>query len=105
VFDIVVSNPPYIGTTEKSQVQSSVIDYEPHTALFSGTDGLDSYRQLLSDIPKLLSYDGYVIFEIGYLQAESVKKLAAEIAPKLRHVRTSKDLGDRDRCIVFKNTI
>lgn len=67
-FDIVISNPPYIGIHEP--LDASVLDFDPHLALFAGEDGLDAYRVIFP----YLSTVGF--FEIGYQQEKSVTRLA-----------------------------
>lgn len=67
-FDIIVSNPPYIGIHEPLDV--SVLDFDPHLSLFAGEDGLDAYRAIFPHLNTL----GF--FEIGYQQEESVTHLA-----------------------------
>jgi len=74
--DFIVSNPPYIGTTEP--VCSQVKDQEPALALFAGIDGLDIYRRLASSLHQYVHAQGKVWLEIGYTQGESVKKLFTE---------------------------
>jgi release factor glutamine methyltransferase len=73
-FDLILCNPPYVETS--AVLAPMVADYEPHSALFAGAEGLDDYRILMLFIPALLKDDGIAIFEIGAGQAEQVMELA-----------------------------
>ncbi len=73
-FDLILCNPPYIESD--LALMPSVQDFEPHSALFAGTDGLDDYRCVIPQIPALLSATGIAIFEIGMGQADAVSQIA-----------------------------
>ena len=75
VFDLVVSNPPYIPDWEWETLQREVRDHEPRLALTSGSDGLNMIRHLLSETASHLRQEGYLIFEIGYDQRAAVEQL------------------------------
>ena len=64
-FDFIVSNPPYIGTSERETLQPEVRDFEPHTALFAGADGMDIIRRLVPAARSALRPGGFLIIEIG----------------------------------------
>lgn len=93
-FDLILCNPPYIGTGE--QLDPEVRDHEPVIALFAGADGLDDYRRIVPDLPRLLAPGGIAVLEIGWTQSEAVCALvrAAGLRPAVR-----KDLGGRDRVV------
>ncbi|EFL56593.1 protein-(glutamine-N5) methyltransferase, release factor-specific [Veillonella atypica ACS-049-V-Sch6] len=74
LFDVIVSNPPYIRLEDKEILSPDVLN-EPHIALFGGEDGLDFYRHLAMECVKYLKPYGLVAFEVGYDQAEDVKSL------------------------------
>jgi len=74
-FDMILSNPPYIATKELKELDSSVRDYEPHSALDGGADGLHFYREIIKHWCVTLRPGGLLIFEIGEEQASSVKQL------------------------------
>jgi release factor glutamine methyltransferase len=73
-IDVVVSNPPYIASDDP-EVDESVRLYEPHTALFSGSDGLHDIRVLTKEAVTWLSPGGMLIVEMGYTQAEHVRDI------------------------------
>jgi len=74
-YDAVISNPPYIPNAEIEQLQPEVRDYEPHTALSGGPDGLDIVRRLVNDSRHILRSGGVLIMETGAGQATAVADL------------------------------
>ena len=62
-FDVVISNPPYISNDEF--VSKTVIDYEPHIALFASNHGLEIYEKIFMDLDDVLNEDGIALFEIS----------------------------------------
>jgi len=94
-FDLILANPPYIGTGES--LPPEVRNYEPAEALYAGADGLDAYRAIVPDLPRLIAPGGVAILEIGHAQAEAVCALvaAAGLGWALR-----RDLAGRPRAIV-----
>jgi release factor glutamine methyltransferase len=76
-FDIVVSNPPYVPTTDRAALSVEVRGYEPAMALFAGDGGLDIYRRLIPAAFDTLIPGGYVVLEIGYDQSHAIIELLA----------------------------
>ena len=76
-FDAILSNPPYISAADMAVLQPEV-RYEPSAALAGGEDGLDFYRAILAHWTTLLAPGGFVLFEIGYDQADALRRLACE---------------------------
>ena len=76
-FYLIVSNPPYIGVYDPS-IEASVRNYEPHLALFAGSDGLDAYREIIAQAGEWLVTDGWLVLEIGHQQGDSVRELLAQ---------------------------
>lgn len=74
-LDILVSNPPYIPSTDVDELDSEVQDYEPRLALDGGADGLDFYRRICVALPQLLKERALVGFEVGIHQAQDVEAL------------------------------
>jgi release factor glutamine methyltransferase len=82
-FDLAVSNPPYIATSDIATLDRDVRDYDPRLALDGGPDGLSAYRAIAADAVRLLAPGGYLVLEIGQGQANDVMELltAAELVP------------------------
>jgi release factor glutamine methyltransferase len=76
-FDLVVSNPPYVGESERDKVQKQVRDFEPKMAVFSGEQGLDIYRRLIPQAGAALVPGGWLVMEMGYSVEEAVRGLLA----------------------------
>lgn len=99
--DILVCNPPYITTTEN--VERSVIEYEPHIALFGGVDGLDFYRQVLDQAAQILKHKSMMAFEMGFNQRKNMTKEIKQRFPEAKLV-FEKDMNGLDRmCFVYFN--
>ena len=96
-FDLILANPPYIGTDEP--LPDEVRAHEPASALFAGTDGLDDYRILARQLPRLLAAGGCAAIEIGHTQASAV---AALFAAQALESSLHRDLGGRDRCLLVR---
>lgn len=95
-FDLILCNPPYIGADE--QLMPDVADHEPAGALFAGADGLDDYRRIIPELPRLLVPGGVAILEIGATQHISVRQLAEAAGFA---VACRQDLGGRDRALLL----
>ncbi|MFM7763919.1 MAG: peptide chain release factor N(5)-glutamine methyltransferase, partial [Acidimicrobiaceae bacterium] len=98
-FDLIVSNPPYIGLYDPS-IEASVRNYEPHLALFGGADGLDAYREIAAQAGEWLVTDGCLVLEIGHQQGDSVREILAR--NNFRQIEIRKDLAGRDRIAIAK---
>ncbi len=96
-FDLVVSNPPYIRSGELATLAPEVRDHEPRVALDGGPDGLEAYRRLAVEIPRVLVPGGRFAVEIGFDQGAEVAALFT--AAGAQGVRVVRDLGDRDRVV------
>lgn len=75
LFDLIVSNPPYIANGAISGLQREVRDFEPRLALEAGVDGLSMIRRLLLEAGAFLKTGGHFVFEIGFDQNEAVEQL------------------------------
>ena len=100
VFDVVVSNPPYIETDRIAQLEATVRDYDPIVALDGGPDGLDCYRIVFRQAPTMLKKTGRLIVEIDP-RAESAVIAEAERLG-LVHVKSANDLTGRPRALALK---
>ncbi len=94
--DILISNPPYIPAHE--QMEYSVVDYEPHVALFGGEDGLHFYRRIFARAHLILKERAMMAFEMGYDQGERLSALAASYFPQAR-IEVLKDLSGKNRML------
>lgn len=92
--DLILANPPYIGTDEV--IDAAVADHEPAIALFAGPDGLDAYRALIPTLAPRIRPGGMAVVEIGYRQAASVIALADAAG---LCATCHRDLGGRDRAV------
>lgn len=93
-FDLIISNPPYISYKDKITIKDSVLNYDPHLALFAEEDGIYFYRKIIENAVHYLSKDGVIFFEIGYDQKEKIFELG-----NINNFITTvyKDINDRDR--------
>jgi release factor glutamine methyltransferase len=99
-IDVVVSNPPYIADGD-AEVAESVLEYEPHTALFAGDDGLDGVRTIARDARDWLRSGGWLVMEIGYQQGDAVKALLEGFG--FVDVAIANDLTGRPRIAEARN--
>ena len=95
-FDLVLSNPPYVGTAESNKVQREVREHEPHVAVFGGEHGLDIYKRLIPQAASVLKPSGILMMEIGYSIEEPVRALLTN----WRDVRTVADLQGIPRVVI-----
>ena len=100
-FDLIVSNPPYISTSEMQTLDKNVKDFEPHLALHGGVDGLDIYRRILAEVENFLKPDGVLMMEIGYGQAEAIRQMLEETG-LFAKINIEKDLSNNDRIAIAK---
>jgi release factor glutamine methyltransferase len=77
-FDLIVSNPPYVGRNESAELQREVRDHEPAAALFGGPTGVEIYARLIEEAGKLLRPGGILVLELGYNSAEHVRAILTE---------------------------
>ena len=97
-FDVVVSNPPYIGESERGALDAGVRDWEPAQALFSGETGLDVIRELVAGAPGVLRAGGLLALEIGWKQADAVAALVRAV-DGFNEPAVRRDLEGRDRIV------
>ena len=97
-FDLIVSNPPYIASDEIIELDSSVRDYEPIWALDGGKDGLRFYKGILKYWKSLLRPGGFILFEVGEDQAQTVKDMV--LAAGFAAADTRKDSQGTERVVI-----
>lgn len=95
-FDLILCNPPYVA--EGAELGPGVREFEPDEALFAGNEGLDAYRALGPQIPRLLNRGGLAAIEIAPEQGEAVTKLLARNGLQARVVE---DLASRPRAVLL----
>ena len=76
-FDVILSNPPYIPTKDIEKLEKE-LSFEPECALDGGSDGLDFYRDIITDAKDHLNKNGLLMFEIGFDQGDAVRTLLSK---------------------------
>lgn len=97
LFDMVVSNPPYIETAVIGTLMPEVCEHEPRMALDGGEDGLDFYRKIVGQASSHMRRGGYLLFEIGCQQGNVVKELMCQAG--FEQVEVRKDYTGLDRVV------
>jgi release factor glutamine methyltransferase len=100
-FDLVVSNPPYIESAAIARLMPEVASYEPRLALDGGADGLEAYRAIAAESPKMVTPGGFVVVESGEGQAFGISALFASAG--LRTLPPWRDLGGIERVVAAGN--
>ncbi|MBS7813081.1 peptide chain release factor N(5)-glutamine methyltransferase [Roseococcus pinisoli] len=98
-FDVVLSNPPYIESAVIDGLMPEVSRHEPASALDGGADGLDAYREIVAQLPRLLAPGGIAVLELGQGQGPDVAKLAE--AAGLHVLGARDDLGGIARAMLL----
>lgn len=97
-FDLIVSNPPYIPTGQIGELMEEVRLHEPGMALDGKEDGLYFYRRIVGECDSYLNPGGWLMFEIGSDQGESVEKMLTE--QQFTEVKVIQDLAGLDRVVI-----
>ncbi|MBQ6488704.1 MAG: peptide chain release factor N(5)-glutamine methyltransferase [Solobacterium sp.] len=95
-LDVLISNPPYIPAEEK--MERSVVDFEPHVALFGGDDGLKFYRVIFENCRSVLKEKSFMAFEMGWDQRERMSALVESLLPEASY-EIIKDMNGKDRML------
>ncbi len=98
IYDIIVSNPPYLSEDDYKKVQPEIKKYEPKIALVS-QDGLSFYKMFSKNIENIMNENSHFIFEIGYNQLKPCKAIFKKSNLKLKKI--SKDIQKIDRTLTF----
>lgn len=101
-FDVIISNPPYISYDE--EIMDVVKNNEPHLALYAPDNGLFFYKEILKQASSYLKKRFLIAFEIGYKQADDIKKEALKYF-KTCKISVEKDLQGKDRYIFIFNNL
>jgi len=99
-FDIIVSNPPYISSSDFTRLPNNVRSYDPKLALVGGRDGLDCYRKIAQSLSLHLNNDGLAFFEIGFGQKQCVTNIFSQEG--LSVVNVWNDINRLERVICVK---
>ncbi len=100
-LDVLISNPPYIPADE--QMEKSVVDFEPHVALFGGSDGLYFYRRIFERCREVLKDRAFMAFEMGWDQRARMSALVEEMLPGMEY-EIIRDMSGKDRMLfVYHN--
>jgi release factor glutamine methyltransferase len=99
-FDMIITNPPYIRTSDLDQLPLDV-QQEPRSALDGGSDGLRFYRSIIRCAHKVLHPQGYLLMEIGDDQSDDIKKLFKRY-PQYKDVKFYKDYVGTDRMVIAR---
>jgi release factor glutamine methyltransferase len=100
-FDLIVCNPPYVSAAEYEILDNNVKDYEPKSALYAGTDGLDIYRRIIEKADQFLKPGAALMLEIGYAQGPAVRELLEQTGTFVK-IKIEKDLHDNDRIVTAR---
>lgn len=101
-FHLIASNPPYVPIHDLKTLEKDVSEYEPHLALFSGTDGMDSYRTLMPELKRCLKSGGLALLECGIYQAPQIKTLWKDLGEHC--LESIHDFGGVERIVCLSKT-
>jgi release factor glutamine methyltransferase len=99
-YDLVVSNPPYVGKNEPDKVQRIVRDWEPEVAVFGGATGLEIYERLIPQAMTTLRPGGWLVMEIGY----SIEQPIRDLLRSWSEVQIKPDLQGIPRVAIARRT-
>jgi release factor glutamine methyltransferase len=102
LFDLIVSNPPYVGRKEKEMLMREVRDHEPELALYGGEEGYEFYADLIAQSAQALKPGGLLVLELGHNSLPAVQPLLDP--PTWTNVAVTKDLAGIDRVIAAERT-
>ena len=97
-FDAVISNPPYIPSSDRDSLHPQIRDFEPDVSLYGGLAGLDIYRRLIPQAKAALKPKGLLAMEIGYRQRDAILELLAD----WNDVRLVEDLEQITRVVITR---
>jgi release factor glutamine methyltransferase len=102
LFDLIVSNPPYIAREEIADLQPEVRLFDPKLALDGGWDGLEAYRAIASQAARRLNPGGLLLLEIGAGQGETVSRIFSRAG--FGRIEVQKDLAGLDRLVLASHS-
>jgi release factor glutamine methyltransferase len=98
LFDLIVSNPPYVARNEADELPREVREHEPETALFGGPTGTELYGRLIAEAAELLAARGILVLELSYNCADAVRAILSRQRAWV-NVSITNDLADIPRVI------
>jgi release factor glutamine methyltransferase len=98
LFDLIVSNPPYVARDEAAALPREVREHEPETALFGGATGVEIYARLIEQAGSLLRAGGILVVELGYSAADRVRAIVSA-QPGWANVTITNDLAGIPRVL------
>ncbi len=101
LFDLIVSNPPYIPSADIDGLAREVRDFDPRLALDGGADGLEAYRAIMPASARLIAPGGWLLAEVGAGQAAGALAIAVEAG--FLEFRTRRDLTGVDRVVAARS--
>jgi release factor glutamine methyltransferase len=102
LFDVIVSNPPYVSSEDLGTLQPEVRLFDPQDALDGGFDGLEAYRAIASQAVRRLNPGGSVLLEIGATQGDAVSRILGRAG--FSRVEVQKDLAGLDRVVLASHS-
>ena len=102
-FDLIVSNPPYVATSDAPSLQREVRDHEPASALFGGPTGVEIYTRLIGQAASLLRPRGILVLELGYGAADAVRRMF-HVQQAWANASVTNDLAGIPRVIAAERT-
>lgn len=100
IFDLIISNPPYIESGDIENLQPEIKDWEPAAALDGGEDGLNYYRAIITEARNYLTVNGILFFELGIHQAAAVKHMAEDAG--FHDISVRKDYAGLERIFIAR---
>ena len=100
MYDMIISNPPYITTQEMQELDPSVRDHEPHLALHGGEDGLDFYRSIAKNYTAVLKEGGYLCLEYDPSQGDAICGILENHGYTI--LDSVRDYNDRERALLAR---
>ena len=97
-YDLIVSNPPYIKSSDLKNLEKDIIGYEPIIALDGGLDGMSEIRKVINTASKLIKINGKLIIEIAFNQKDKIISLLKNKEFYINKI--VKDYSGKDRCVV-----
>jgi release factor glutamine methyltransferase len=97
-FDVILANPPYVEEEALPALPTEVIGFDPRLALAGGADGIDPYREIIPELPRLLAPNGFAVLEFGPRQGTPIAEIAASVGMK---ADIRRDLAGRERCALL----